>query len=227
MSDARPHLPAWLGDAVSVVVSKTNAEGVALVGSQARGDAAAASDYDLLLIADDEQVARLAWPLTVRWEPLEGFARPLEFLAATMAEVMAGLYCGHPQWLQVTAHMVPLYDPHGFVRKISERAGPVPEGWFAAQLAFLRRAVLQAEVLVNERPAEAALVIARAELSLLDAVRRAASLGTMRDSDVLAWLAEHATPAALYADQAILSQSVASRVNALARMIDGVESGLR
>lgn len=217
------HIPAWLGDAASVVLVDHAAEGVALVGDQARGTATVTDPYQLLVIVDDDHIERIGWPLETRWEPLEGFARPVHFLRATMAEAMAAIYCGHPSWMLLLPGITALHDPHAIIARIDTRRQDVPTMHAASQVAHARGQASEAERLADGSPAIAAGLVARTHLALLDLVRVSGGLGNAPDDAVAAYLAENAPDAHLALDQVILSGSVVSRVTALRRLIDGLE----
>ncbi len=218
------HIPAWLGDAASVLLADYSAEAIALVGAQARGTATPADPYSLLIIVDDEHIEQIGWPLEPRWQSLEGFARPVRYLRATMAEVMAALYCGHPAWVLLLPGISALHDPHGIVARIIARQEVVPAGFAALQLTHARTVADAGDGLAESAPGIAAATVARTHLALLDLVRRTGGLGDASDADVASYLERTAPEAHLALDQVILSGSVSSRVVALRRLIDGLEN---
>ena len=217
------HIPAWLGDAASVVLAEHAAEAVALVGAQARGTATPVDAYEILAIVDDEHIERIGWPLEIRWEPLDGFARPVSVLRATMAEAMAAIYCGHPAWALLLPGITALHDPHGIIARVIARQETGPEGFAALQIAYARTVAAEAESIAGSAPGAAAVMVARVHLGLLDLVRRMAGLGCAPDGEVATYLETTAPEAHLALDQVILSGSVASRLTALERLTDGIE----
>lgn len=214
-----PHIPAWLGDAASVPLSTFEAEAVALVGAHARGAGGPADAYQLLVVVDDEHIERLGWPLATRWEALDAFPGPVAYLRATMAEVMAAIYCGHPEWALILDEITPLHDPLGIIARISSRLevqAPVPG---SARLEQAQKLADEAGTALATSAGLSATAVARAHLLLLDHVRLTNHLGDASDAAVAGYLDGNAPEAHLVLDQVVLSGSVESRIVALRRLI--------
>lgn len=195
------HLPSWLADVTQILAARYDAEAVLLAGSQARGDARPASDYDLLVLVDEEHNTRQGWPLELRFEQFEGYPRPVEFVLASLAEVMAGLFAGHPGWQAISTTLYPLFDPLHFTPRIVERASACAN-WRQDLVTHHRHELGRARALVaTGDAASAALIVARVLASAVPYGRLAPESGT---------------PAL---EQALLSPSVESRIDATERLL--------
>ncbi len=196
------HLPGWLADATELLSARYEAEAVLLGGSQARGDATPASDFDLLVLVDEERNTRQGWPMELRFEQLEGYPRPVDFVVASLAEVMAGLFAGHAGWTRFASAIHPVHDPFHMAPRISQRASARAH-WEREMSMHLRHEIGRARGLLTAGDtAGAALIAARVVAQLLPAGSRA--------------IEEAGTPSV---EQALLSPSVESRLAALERMI--------
>lgn len=195
------HLPSWLADVSQVLAARYEAEAILLAGSQARGDATPSSDYDLLVLVDEERNTRQGWPLELRFESFEGYPRPVEFVLASLAEVMAGLFAGHTGWQSIGSTLYPLLDPFQLAPRIVERAS-ARANWQRELVAHHRHELGRARALLaTGDAASAALIVARVLSSAVPHGQRAPEPGT---------------PAL---DQALLSPSVESRIDAAERLL--------
>jgi hypothetical protein len=173
-----PHVPVWLADVVEVLVARYEAEAVILVGSQALGTARPESDYNLLALVDDEHAPATGQPLAHRIEALPGFARPVTCLRATLAEVMAGLYSGHPDWEALTVAVHPLHDPAAMALRIADRRRDHSPERMRSALGVGRTAAEAASAAeAAGQPFEAQLLLVDAALNLAREVGSAAGPG--------------------------------------------------
>jgi hypothetical protein len=157
-----PHAPAWLEDVTSALVSRFDAEAVLLVGSQARGTARSESDYNLLVLVDEAPDAGA--PLAHRLEAMPGFQKPVAYIRATLAEVMAGLFTGHPGWEALAVDVHPLHDPLGAAARMRDRLRTNAPGRFDRAAAIARES---AEKVINAASLGRTL---EAQLALVEAV---------------------------------------------------------
>src|SRR5690606_10796724 len=89
-----------------------------LVGAQARGQETPATDFEILVIVDNERAPERGLAPRYRWESLDGFPGPVRYLRASLAELMAGAYGVNPRWLDLLAAAHPLHDPLDYRRRL-------------------------------------------------------------------------------------------------------------
>ncbi|MDZ7729500.1 MAG: nucleotidyltransferase domain-containing protein [Dehalococcoidia bacterium] len=220
---AEPHVPGWLEDAVNAIVARHEAEAVFLVGSQARGHATPASDYDLLVLVDNASVARRGVPPRFRWQTLDGYPAPAKFLLSSVAELMAGLYSAGSEWRDLAESAHPLHDPPGYAPRITAQLTAGGSVTATDVLDRARGALSRARTAAQSDGELAALVTVRAA------------------DDLAAWAATQAGRSALQPEAAILGLRALGpgperafrellgepSVTALERLIGAIEASLR
>lgn len=224
----RPHIPAWLEDVANHLVIAHEAEAIFLVGSQARGTATPASDYDLLVLVDNEQVHERGLSPRYRWEVVEGFPGMVEFLRASMAELMAGAYSASPPWVDLLESAYPLHDPVDCKSRLdAQRAAartPGTETLLQTVRASAERAAALHKAGSQAAAHLAALRIADELASWVTRQEGGSPLGPLGVAESIANL----SPGAARAFAEVLQAADADeRLEALTRFINAVESTMR
>lgn len=147
-----PHIPSWLEDVTAELAARYEAEAIFLAGSRARGLEAPVLPFELLVLVDNDSSEQRGMGIDARWESLEGFAGPVRYLRAALAELLAGAYAGGPRWRDLVVEAYALHDPLNYAETIARRREQLPALRLASVLQSALRSADEAEAVAGRDP---------------------------------------------------------------------------
>ncbi len=216
-----PHIPSWVEDVTAELAARYEAEAIFLAGSRARGLEAPVLPFELLVLVDNDNSEQRGMGIDARWESLEGFAGPVRYLRAALAELLAGAYAGGPRWRDLVVEAYALHDPLNYAETIARRRAQLPEPLLAGVLQAALRSADEAEAVAGRDPLASRAMTASAVGDITSAT--AQTLGHASDPPGIAAALRELGPGA---QRAYSEAFTGEPAETLRRLVNVLESSL-